>query len=73
MSSKPLRNSVMLDSRFPVEHDAIRLLKAVPAKGERAAFLRSLVLIGYSDLCQGREPTARSRDQGSHQEGGAHE
>ncbi len=70
MSSKPLRNSVMLDPLFPAENDAIGLLKAVPAKGERSAFLRALVLIGYSDLCKERLPSHPSAHGHGATEGG---
>jgi len=59
---KPLRTSVMLDPRYPVERDAIALLKAVPASGERTTFLRSLVLIGYNALCKERERAAKPND-----------
>ncbi len=73
MPRKPLRTGVMLDSRYPVERDAIALLKAVPASGERTTFLRSLVLIGYSDLCKDREQS-RERAHDTHRpEGGEHE
>ncbi|CAM3663136.1 hypothetical protein BOFL111202_17610 [Bordetella flabilis] len=61
MASKPLRTGVLLAPRYPVERDAIALLKAVPS-GERTTFLRSLVLIGYNDLRKDREQ-ARERVQ----------
>jgi len=73
MASKPLRSSVILDSRYPVERDVMALLKAVPASGERTTFLRSLVLIGYNDLRKDREQKNRDRVQKSNQIGGRHE
>lgn len=55
MSRKALkRTNLMLDPRYPIERDTIALLQAVPPSGERTAFLRALVLIGYHDLCKGR-------------------
>lgn len=58
---KALRASVILDSRFPGELDIIRLLKAVPVNGERTAFLRTLVLIGFAEWCKENEPIAQDR------------
>ena len=58
---KALRASVILDSRFPGELDIIRLLKAVPASGERAAFLRALVLTGFADWRKENEPVTQER------------
>jgi len=64
MPRKPLRTGVMLDPHYPVERDAIALLKAVPASGERTTFLRSLVLIGYNALCKERDGVGKPKDVG---------
>ncbi|CEE63373.1 MULTISPECIES: hypothetical protein [Xanthomonas] len=46
---KAKRNILFLDSRFPVEREVCSILEAAP-KGERAALLRAMILIGHSEL-----------------------
>lgn len=43
------RYILLLDPRFHVERDILRVIKAAP-DGEGAPFVRALLLIGYSEL-----------------------
>lgn len=40
---------LLLDPRYSVEREALKIIKAAP-EGEGAAFLRALMLIGYGEL-----------------------
>lgn len=40
---------LLLDPRYPEEQEALDTIKAAP-KGEGAAFLRALMLIGYGEI-----------------------
>lgn len=46
---KAKRSILFLDPRFPVEREVCSILEAAP-KGERAALLRALILIGHREL-----------------------
>jgi len=39
----------LLDPRYPVEQEMIKIIKAVPG-GERSALLKALILSGFADL-----------------------
>lgn len=43
------RHIILLDPRFQVEQDILRVIKGAP-DGEGAPFLRALLLIGYSQI-----------------------
>lgn len=40
---------LLLDPRYSVEREALKIIKAAP-EGEGAAFLRALMLIGYGEI-----------------------
>jgi hypothetical protein len=40
---------LLLDPRYSVEMEALNTIKAAP-EGERAAFLRALILIGFGEI-----------------------
>lgn len=60
------RYPLLLDTDYPPEHAVLRAIHAV-AEGERAAFLRALILLGHREIA--RETQLTLITGGSHDHG----